>query len=142
MEGKRKKAIIIVWVFLVMGMVWLFGTDRYIRSNIVTVDKADSIYIVTRDRTVAYPFDENLVGLVSYGGFVVKIDNFFVGLLAPYSNKLTKLDMKIRYANNGISLATADIFQSDGDPEGYILHMNNVYWSNGSRLVDLLELVE
>lgn len=142
MKNQKKKGIVIVCFFLVMGMVWLFSTDRYIRNNIITIDKADGIYIVTEDKLVSYPFDERLIELVSYGGFVIKADNFFVGLFAPYSNKLTKIDMNIRYTKSESILATADVFQSNENSEKYILYMNNVYWSTNSKLVDLLELIE
>lgn len=140
MKNEKKK--VIVCFFLIMGMVWLFNTDRYIRDNIRTIDKADGVYIVIEDKLVSYPFDEKLIKLVSYGGFVVKADNFFVELFAPYSNKLTKIDMSIRYTESESTLATADVFQSNENSEEYILYMNNIYWTTHSKLIDLLELVE
>ena len=142
MKNQKKKVIVLVCFFLVMSMVWLLSKDRYIRDNIITIDKADSIQIVTEDKLVSYPFDERLIELVSYGGFIVKVDNFFVELFAPYSNKLTKIDMNIRYNKSESTLATADVFQSNENPEEYILYMNNVYWSTHSKLIDLLELIE
>lgn len=140
MKNQKKK--VIVCFFLVMGLVWLLNTDRYIRDNIITIDKADGIYIVTEDKFVSYPFDERLIELVSYAGFIVKVDNFFVELFAPYSNNLTEIDMEIRYTESESTLATADVFQSNENPEKYILYMNNVYWSTHSKLTDLLELIE
>lgn len=140
MKNQKKK--VIVCFILVMSLFWLLNTDRYIRDNIITIDKADGIYIVTEDKLESYPFDERLIELVSYGGFVVKVDNFFVELFAPYSNKLTKIDMNIRYTKSESTLATADVFQSNENPEEYILYMNNVYWSTHSKLIDLLELIE
>jgi hypothetical protein len=142
MKYEKKKVIVIVCFFLIMGMVWLFNTDRYIRDNIITIDKADGVYIVTEDKLVSYPFDERLIKLVSYGGFVVKTDNFFVELFAPYSNKLTKIDMSIRYTESESTLATADVFRSNENSEEYILYMNNIYWTTHSKLIDLLELIE
>ena len=142
MKNEKKKGIVIVCFFLIMGMVWLFNTDRYIRGNIRTIDKADGISIVTEDKLVSYPFDDRLIKLVSYGGFVVKADNFFIGLFAPYSNKLTKIDMSIRYTKSESTLATAHVFKSNKNPQEYILYMNNVYWRTHSKLIDLLELIE
>lgn len=142
MKNQKKKAIIIVCVILVIGMVWLFSTERYIRHNIRTIDKADDIDIVTEDRLASYPLDEQIIELVSYGGFVIKVDNFFVELFAPYSNKLTKIDMNIRYTKGESTLATADVFQSNENSEEYILYMNNVYWSTHSKFIDLLALIE
>ena len=142
MRNQKKKVIVLVCFFLVMSMVWLLSKDRYIIDNIITIDKVDSIQIVTEDKLVSYPFDERLIELVSYGGFIVKVDNFFVELFAPYSNKLTKIDMNIRYNKSESTLATADVFQSNENPEEYILYMNNVYWSTHSKLIDLLELIE
>lgn len=140
----QKKVIMIVSLSLVIGMVWLFmfSPDRYIGDNISIIDKADGINIVTGDKLVSYPFDERLIDLVSYGGFIIKVDNFFVELFAPYSNKLTKIDMNIRYTKSGSTLATADVFHSNENSEEYILYMNNVYWSTHSKLIDLLELIE
>ena len=142
MKNEKKKGIVIVCFFLIISMVWLFDTDRYIRDNIRTIDKADGISIVTEDKLVSYPFDDRLIKLVSYGGFVVKADNFFVGLFAPYSNKLTKIDMSIRYTKSESTLATAHVFKSNKNPQEYILYMNNVYWRTHSKLIDLLELIE
>jgi hypothetical protein len=142
MKNQKKKLIIVICFFLVIGMIWFMDTDRYIRDNIVAIDEADSIYIVTDDNIVYYPFDEKLIDLLSYGGFVVKADNFFVELFAPYSNKLTKVDMSIRYNKSEDTIATADVFKSNENPEGYILYMNNVYWTTNSKFADLLELIE
>ena len=86
--------------------------------------------------------DEKLIDLLSYGGFVVKVDNFFVELFAPYSNKLRKIDMTIRYNQGDSTVATAHVFKSNEDPKEYILYMNNVYWTTNSKLEDLLELIE
>ena len=83
METQKKKLIVVICFFLVIGMTWFFDTDRHIRDNIIAIDKTDGIYIVTEDKTVSYPFDEKLINLVSYGGFVVKVDNFFVELFTP-----------------------------------------------------------
>ena len=141
MKDQKKVIIIVVW-FLFIGLIWLFNTDRYIRSNIKTIDKADGICIVTEDKLVSYPFDDELIKLVSYGGFVVKLDNFFVELFAPYSNKLTEIDISIRYTKGESTLATANVFQSNENPGEYILYMNNVYWSTHSNLIDLLKLIE
>ncbi|MDY0236354.1 MAG: hypothetical protein RBR71_10010 [Gudongella sp.] len=142
MKNQKKNITIIVCFFLVISLYWLLNTDRYIRDNIVTIDKVDSIDIVTEDKLVSYPFDEKLIKLVSYAGFVVKADNFFVGLFSPYSKKLTKIDMSIRYIKSESTLATADVFQSNEDSEEYILYMNNIYWTTNSKLIDLLELIE
>lgn len=142
MKNQKKKLIIVICFFLVIGMIWFMDTDRYIRDNIVAIDEADSIYIVTDDNIVYYPFDEKLIDLLSYGGFVVKADNFFVELFTPYSNKLTKVDMSIRYNKSEDTIATADVFKSNENPEEYILYMNNVYWTTNSKFADLLELIE
>ena len=107
-------------------MIWFMDTDRYIRDNIVSIDEADSIYIVTDDNIVYYPFDEKLIDLLSYGGFVVKADNFFVELFTPYSNKLTKVDMSIRYNKSEDTIATADVFKSNENPEEYILSLIHI----------------
>jgi hypothetical protein len=142
MKNQKKKLIIVICFFLIIGMIWFMDTDRYIRDNIVAIDEADSIYIVTDDNIVYYPFDEKLIDLLSYGGFVVKADNFFVELFAPYSNKLTKVDMSIRYNKNEDTIATADVFKANENPEEYILYMNNVYWTTNSKFAELLELIE
>ena len=142
MRNQKKKLIIVICFFLIIGMIWFMDTDRYIRDNIVAIDEADSIYIVTDDNIVYYPFDEKLIDLLSYGGFVVKADNFFVELFTPYSNKLTKVDMSIRYNKSEDTIATADVFKSNENPEEYILYMNNVYWTTNSKFADLLELIE
>jgi hypothetical protein len=142
MKNQKKKLIIVICFFLVIGMIWFMDTDRYIRDNIVAIDEADSIYIVTDDNIVSYPFDEKLIDLLSYGGFVVKADNFFVELFTPYSNKLTKVDMSIRYNKSEDTIATADVFKSNENPEEYILYMNNVYWTTNSKFAELLELIE
>jgi hypothetical protein len=142
MKNQKKKLIIVICFFLVIGMIWFMDTDRYIRDNIVAIDEADSIYIVTDDNIVYYPFDEKLIDLLSYGGFVVKADNFFVELFTPYSNKLTKVDMSIRYNKSEDTIATADVFKSNENPEEYILYMNNVYWTTNSKFAELLELIE
>ena len=123
----RKKIIIILCFILIMGMIWFLDTDRYIRDNIVTIDKADSINIISEDKIVSYPFDEKLIDLVSYGGFVVKVDNFFVEIFAPYSKNLNKIDMTIRYIKSEDMIATAHVFKSNENAEEYILYMNNVY---------------
>ena len=138
----RKKIIMILCFILIMGMIWFLDTDRYIRDNIVTIDKADSINIISEDKIVSYPFDEKLIDLVSYGGFVVKVDNFFVEIFAPYSKNLNKIDMTIRYIKSEDMIATAHVFKSNENAEEYILYMNNVYWTTNSKLEDLLELVE
>jgi hypothetical protein len=142
MKNQKKKLIIVICFFLIIGMIWFMDTDRYIRDNIVAIDEADSIYIVTDDNIVYYPFDEKLIDLLSYGGFVVKADNFFVELFTPYSNKLTKVDMSIRYNKSEDTIATADVFKSNENPEEYILYMNNVYWTTNSKFSELLELIE
>ena len=142
MKNQKKKLIIILCFILVIGMMWFLDIDRYIRENIVDIDKADGISIVSEDKLVSYPFDEKLIDLVSYGGFVVKVDNFFVELFAPYSNNLRKIDMIIRYNKGEDTITTAHVFISNEIPEEYILYMNNVYWKTHSKLVDLLELVE
>lgn len=142
MKNQKKKLIVVICFFLVIGMNWFFDTDRYIRDNIIAIDKVDSIHIIIEDKTVSYPFDEKLINLVSYGGFVVKVDNFFVELFTPYSNKLRKVDMSIRYNKSEDTIATADVFKSNENPEEYILYMNNVYWTTNSKLIDLVELME
>ena len=142
MKSQKKKVIVVLCFILVIGMFWFLDTDRYIRDNIITIDKADGIQIVTEEKSISYPFDEALIELVSYGGFVVKVDNYFVELFAPYSNKLNKTDMSIRYNNSESTIATADVFQSNDYPDEYVLYMNNVYWTTNSKYVDLLELIE
>jgi hypothetical protein len=142
MKNQKKKLIVVICFFLVIGMTWFFDTDRHIRDNIIAIDKVDSIHIITEDKTVSYSFDEKLINLVSYGGFVVKVDNFFVELFTPYSNKLRKVDMSIRYNKGEYTIATADVFKSNENTEEYILYMNNVYWTTNSKLVGLLELME
>lgn len=142
MKIQKKNIIIIVCFILILGLAWLLTTDRYIRSNIKTIDKADGVYIVTEGNSVFYPLDEQVLNLVSYGGFIIKVDNFFVDLFTPYSNKLTKTDVNIRYTKGESTLATADIYQSNDNPEEYLLYLNNVYWSTHSKLIDLLELIE
>src|SRR6056297_1656624 len=142
MINQKKKIIIILCFILIMSMICFLDTDRYIRDNIITIDKADSINIISKDKKVSYSFDGKLIDLVSYGGFVVKVDNFFVELFAPYSNNLTKIDMIIRYIKSEDTIATAHVFISNEDPKEYILYMNNVYWTTNSKLIDLLELVE
>lgn len=117
-------------------------TDRYINDNIRIIDKADSISILYDDQIVSYRFDEKLTDFVSYGGYIVEIDNIFVKLFYPYSKKLEKLDIKIRYNKNESILDTATVFTSNNDSEEYILYMNNVYWSTNSRIIDLLRLIE
>lgn len=55
MKSQNKKIIIAVFFsFIVLGVVLLFNTDRYIRANITTIDKADSIYIVTEEKSIPY----------------------------------------------------------------------------------------
>jgi len=49
--------------------------------------------------------------------------------------------MSIRYNKSEDTIATADVFKSNENPEEYILYMNNVYWTTNSKLVDLLELM-
>ncbi len=63
-------------------------------------------------------------------------------LFTPYSNKLTKIDVNIRYTKDESTLVTADIYQSNDNPEEYLLYLNNVYWSTHSKLIDLLKLIE
>jgi len=142
MKNKKRKAILIVCFVLVFGLFWLLDTDRYIMGNITAIDKVDSIQIVTKEKTESYPFDDTLIRLVSYSGFVIKIDNYFVEQFAPYRKKLTKTDMRIRYNSRGVTIATADVFLSNDYPDEYILYMNNVYWTTHSKFVDLVELVE
>ncbi|MBF4691589.1 hypothetical protein [Fusibacter ferrireducens] len=142
MKNQKKKIIVVLCSILLIGVSWFLDKDRYIKDNIVTIDQADGIQIVTEEKAVSYPFDEKLIDLVSYSGFVVKVDNFFVELFSPYSNKLTKMDMSIRYNKSESTIATADVYQSNDKPEEYILYMNNVYWTTSSKLVDLLELIE
>lgn len=142
MENQKKKVMVIICFCLIIGVFWLFSTRRYLRDNIITIDKTDRIDIVTEDKLISYPFDERLIELVSYGGFVIKVDNFFVELFTPYSNKLTKINMSIRYNKGESTIATAHVFQSNENPEEYILYMNNVYWTTHSKLIDLLELME
>jgi len=142
MKNKKRKAILIVCFVLVFGLFWLLDTDRYIMGNITAIDKVDSIQIVTKEKTESYPFDDTLIRLVSYSGFVIKIDNYFVEQFAPYRKKLTKTDMRIRYNSRGVTIATADVFLSNDYPNEYILYMNNVYWTTHSKFVDLVELAE
>lgn len=142
MKEKKKKIILIICYVLIIVLVWLLNTDRYIRKNITTIDKADSINVITEDKSAVYPFDEELIKLLSYGGFVIKADNFFEGLFAPYSNKLTKVDMSIKYTKDDSTLVIAEVFYSNENSEEYILYMNNIYWSTHSKLTDLLKLTK
>lgn len=142
MKNQKKNTIIIVCFILILGLAWLLTTHRYIRSNIKTIDKADGVYIVNEGNLVFYPLDEEVLKLVSYAGFISKVDNLFVDFFAPYSNKLNKIDVNIRYTKGESTLATADVYQSNDNPEQYLLYMNNVYWSTNSKLIDLLELIE
>ncbi len=50
--------------------------------------------------------------------------------------------MNIRYNKGDSTVATADGYESNKNPEEYILYMNNVYWTTNSKLEDLLELIE
>lgn len=129
-------------VIIVLITIWFMDTDRYINDNIGIIDKADSISIVYDDQIVSYRFDEKINDFVSYGGYIVEIDNIFVKLFYPYSKNLEKLDIKIRYKQNESILDTATVFKSNNDSEEYILYMNNVYWSTNSRIIDLLALIE
>lgn len=142
MKIPKRNIIIIVCFVLILGMVWLLNTDRYIRNNIRTIDKADKVYIITEEGSASYPFDEEVFEFVSYGGFIVKVDNFFESLFVPYSNKLTKIDMNIKYTKGESILAIADVYQSNENSGEYLLYLNNVYWSTHSKLIDLLDLVE
>lgn len=142
MKVQKKEIILIISFVLIIGLVWLLNTDRYIRKNITTIDKADSFNLVAEDKLVSYQFDEGLIKLVSYGGFVIKADNFFMGLFAPYGDNLSKINMSIEYTKNDSTLATAKVFHSNEKPEEYILYMNNIYWTTHSKLVDLLGLIE
>ena len=141
MEDNKKKIIILVSFFLIMGMVWLFNTDKYIYKNIRIIDKADSFKLVSQDNIESYPFHEEFYKIVSYGGFIIESDNFSQQLTRPYMNELTKLDIKIEYFKGESKLATADIYQGN-DNSKYIIYMNNVYWETGAKLIDLLELIE
>jgi hypothetical protein len=79
---------------------------------------------------------------VSYGGSIVKVDNFFEALFKAYSTKLTKIDMNIKYTKGESTLAIADVYKSNENSGEYILYLNNVYWRTHSKLADLLDLVE
>ncbi|MEA1974163.1 MAG: hypothetical protein U9N10_01250 [Bacillota bacterium] len=129
-------------VIIVTIMVWFMDTDRYINDNIRLIDKANIISIVHDDKIVSYKFDQEIIDLVSYGGFIVELDNIFVQSFYPYSKKLKKMDIKIRYKKNESVLDTATVFKSNNDSEEYILYMNNVYWSTNSKITDLIALIE
>lgn len=47
MKIQKKDIIFIVCFILILGLAWSLTTDRYIRSNIKTIDKADGVYIAT-----------------------------------------------------------------------------------------------
>lgn len=142
MKNEKKKAIVIISFFLILGMFWLLDTDRYIHRNISVIDKADSFKIVSKSNVESYPFDEKFFKLVSYGGSIIKSDNFFEQLTTPYINKLIELDIKIEYFKGESKLGTADIYRFNDNSEEYILYMNNVYWTTPSKLIDLLDLIE
>ena len=142
MKTSKKNTIVIVCLVLVLAMFWLLNTDKYIRNNIRTIDKADKVYIIAEENSVSYPFDEEIFKFVSYGGSVVKVDNFFEALFKAYSTKLTKIDMKIKYTKGESTLAIADVYKSNENSGEYILYLNNVYWRTHSKLADLLDLVE
>ena len=141
MKIQKNKKIILSVIFLILCLIWIFNTDRYLRSNIINVDKADEVEIFYKDKNLSYAFEDDLIDLLSYGGSVVKVDNFFKDNFAPYSRNLEKVDMYIIYKKAGKELTRSQVYKSDKKADQYILYMNKVYWITHSDFDELINLI-
>lgn len=144
MIKKRKKYIIaIVCALLAIFLVFLSDDDKYIVRNIDRIDRADTIRLVSDGSITDIPFNEEMIELVSYGGFTIKIDDWIESMFTPYGDELIELDVNVTYMNGDSILATADVYKANETTDRYILYMNNVYWSSNSFYIEeLLSKIE
>jgi hypothetical protein len=141
----KKKAklfcIIAIVCFITVLLYEFFNDSSYIRDNINKIDRANNIDLISEGNKISYPFDEQMIDLVSYGGMIIDVENPIEELFSPYRNELIELNIKIVYKKDDSIIATADVFLENDKAEEYILYMNNVYWSTNSKLEDLLKLI-
>lgn len=141
----KKKAklfsIIAIACFISVLLCEFFNDSSYIRDIINKIDRANNIDIISEGNIISYPFDEQMIDLVSYGGKIIDVENPIEELFSPYRNELTESNIKIVYKKDDCIIATADVFLEKENVEEYILYMNKVYWSTNSKLKDLLKLI-
>lgn len=133
---------LLLFYLLLMVFFFFLNDNRFINFNISQIDKADRVEILVGNDIVSCSFDENIQDFLSYGGFILKIDNPIKNIFNSYHKKLFKTNIKISYKNSEKVLATAEIFLEDEHDEEYILYMNHVYWTTHSKLEDLLETIQ
>jgi len=142
-KTKRKKLIIIMLGFLCAVLLFfILDNDRYITENIRKIDQANTISIISDKGQSTYDFDKKMIDLVSYGGIVIKADNFIEGIFKPYGNILDERNLSIIYKNGDAILVTAKVFNTNDESDKYILYMDNVYWTNNENINELLDLVQ
>ncbi len=142
MKKKAKSfSIIAIACFIFVLLCEFFNDSSYIRDIINKIDRVNNIDIISEENIISYPFDEQMIDLVSYGGKIIDVENPIEELFSPYRNELTESNIKIVYKKDDCIIATADVFLEKENVEEYILYMNKVYWSTNSKLKDLLKLI-
>lgn len=139
---KRRILVVLVGYLFIIASIYFLSDSTSIKNNIRVIDKADSVTIHRNNVEKNYDLEESIIDLISYGGTIVKVDNWIEELFMPYSNQLTQLNISITYYQKDIEIGSATVYVLNEESTKFILSMNNVYWSTGSNIEELLMLVE
>ncbi len=142
MRKRRKKNIFLVLAILICLAYFLLGEDWYLISNVVKMDTVETIIITHGKQQTTLDYKDETIDLVSYAGDVLEIDNIFEVLFYSYGDELVEANISIAYFKGGIKLGNAKVYYGNDRFPGYILYMNNVYWSTGNSLEALLDLLK
>lgn len=141
MKNRKKNPITLL---IILACIWsiyfVFNTDRFLYKNIKAIDRAETITIVGENDQKTYEFNDEMYELLSYGGSIIEIDNLIEKFFKPYHKELDEMNLSIVYEKDNSILGTAKVYYSNEKTDRYILYLNNVYWTTGSNLDDLLDL--
>ena len=141
-KNRKKNNVLLIFVILIGFVYFIVGEDRYITSNVVKIDKVETVTITYGQQQITFDFNDEMIDLVSYGGLILEVDNMFEGLFFSYGDELVETNLSVAYFKDGVKLGNAKVYYGNDHSRGYILYMNNVYWSPGVPIEALLDLVK
>jgi len=139
---KRKMKNVLIFTVIVLLVYLAFGEERYIKYNVIKIDKVDTITMTYGEQQNTFDFNDEMFDLFSYSGSVIEVDNMFERLFFPYGEELEETELSITYLREGNKYGKAKVYYNINQSDEYVLYMNNVYWTTGESIEELFELLQ
>ena len=139
---KRKMKNVLIFTIIVLLVYLVFGEERYIKYNIIKIDKVDTVTMTYGEQQNTFDFNDEMFDLLSYSGSVIEVDNMFERLFFPYCEELEETELSITYFREGNKYGKAKVYYNINQSDEYVLYMNNVYWTTGESIEELFELLQ